>query len=170
MPTKSSRKTKDYVRKLIPRTAIIWVPGEGLPDQLKKLVEDKVEHYMIEYDKIQTQRLRDYKAPPPDTVEKAVTAMFGNLQGLRKDDWVVAAGLFIQEFKKRIEGELNLAEKALDISSDMVNGCNDRNLKLSAILRGEFSVLLPPKIMTNAGESVVSKSASGGTNTKATKN
>lgn len=142
---KSGAKSKDYVRKLIPRNAVIFVPGGPLPDAISKLVDEKSSEWCKEYDQQQKRRAEmqstNQVEPPPLQVDEAVTEIFKVLNRVQKGGQLKTIAHFLSEYKSLHEKKMDMAKHARDLADEMYQGAMEMDLRLGSILRGDFTVV-----------------------------
>lgn len=154
------------VRRQIPATAIVWVPGEPLPDKIQRLFDEKLETLLVEYDQVANERLKNYKAPPPTELSEIVREMFYQLSGVYFHQGIEAVGLFIQELKDKAARRLTNEEGTLELATKGFDAAFQTRNKLDKILAGTLQIAAPkepnhPKMQTvTNGEALVSKRAS----------
>jgi hypothetical protein len=146
MSTKAKNKKAPVVklvRRQIPATAIVWVPGEPLPDKLQRLFDEKLETLLVEYDQVANERLKDYKAPPPTEPGQIVQEMFYQLSGVYFHQGIEAVGLFIQELKAKAARRLKNEEGTLELATKGFDSAFQTRNKLDKILAGTLQIAAP---------------------------
>lgn len=174
------------VRRQIPENAVVWVPGTEFPEQIAKLVDDKIEKWAVEYDQVHSDRLKNYRGPAPVELGKIVEGLFYQLSGVYFEQGVEAVGLFLQELKTKAATRLKNEEGTLEMANKAFDAAYQNSNTLNKILAGTLQIVVPEKRYgyqqgsrnmpdqnikkVDNGESLVSKPASGGANSKAAKN
>lgn len=163
------------VRQLIPVNAVVWVPGDPLPDQVQRLIDNKIEEWAVQYDKTHTDRLRTYRPPAPIELGKIVEGLFYQLSGVYFEHGIEAVGLFLQELKNKAATRLYNEAGTLEMATTAHNRALQVHNKLDQILAGTLQITVPEKRFgfqsgglqspdhnlkkANDGEAVVSKRA-----------
>lgn len=176
MSTKAKNKPAPVVklvRRQIPATAIVWVPGDPLPEKLQRLFDEKLETLLVEYDQIANERLKNHIPAAPTELHKIVEALFYQLSGVYFHQGVEAVGLFIQQLKAKAQIRLKNEEGTLELANKAFDAAYQARTKLDKILAGTLEIALPerrsefqdgakkipdPKMQTrDNGEAIVSK-------------
>lgn len=154
------------VRQLIPVNAVVWVPGDPLPDQIQRLIDNKIEEWTVEYDKMHAERLKNYAPPPPRTNEDIVRGLFRQLSGVNLFGALQCVGMFLQRLKTIQDTETETAFQASERAQTTYNQSLDMQGMLNKILAGTLIIAEPVQQnfpdganlkSTNNGEALVSK-------------
>jgi hypothetical protein len=133
------------VRRQVPENAIMWVPGTELPDQIQKLIDEKISKHMDEYDQVHADRLKNYRGPAPVELGKIVEGMFYQLSGVYFEHGIEAVGLFLQEFRTKAANRLKNEEGTLELAQKAFDSAYGQRAKLDAILAGTLQIAVPEK-------------------------
>lgn len=131
------------VSRKIPANAIVWVPGDQLPDQVHKLIAEKVESWAVEYDQIANERLKNWRQPAPIELGKIVEGMFYQLSNVSFQHGIEAVALFIQELKANADRRVKNGEGALDMATKDFDSAYQTRIKLDKILAGTLQITVP---------------------------
>lgn len=133
------------VRQLIPVNAVVWVPGDPLPDQVQRLIDNKIEEWAVQYDKTHTERLRTYRPPAPIELGKIVEGLFYQLSGVYFEHGIEAVGLFLQELKAKAATRLKNEAGTLDMAKTAFERSQQTFQTLESILAGTLQIAVPEK-------------------------
>lgn len=143
-----------YVRKSVREDAIIWNPGEPLPEKLQFMVDHKIESLIGEYQQQQNLRISmDYLPKNPANQLQAVRGMLRQLSSFPREDQDQIIASFIQTLKEDRQRATKIARERRDSCEKEVDIASESAYTLDRIVRGDF--MLITKVQDYGGEAKV---------------